>query len=270
MTLRFPQRQPCGPDSSSRTTRAFTLLEILIATAAFAIVLAAINSVFYSALRLRNQSAESFTDDLALQHTLHLLRRDIANQVPPGGTLSGQLQTTPTLTGGLGNNSASGNSGMNANASSVALLAAASRPGQSSPEFHTTTGALDETTPWSELQKVHYYLAPSTNAEAGRDLIRSVTRNLLPSLQDQSLQTPLLTGVETIYFQFHDGTQWKDVWDSASELSTRLPVAVRVQITKAIQKRGQLPPAPIEMVVPVLSYGGTNATTAASTTGGEL
>jgi type II secretory pathway component PulJ len=250
-------------------------MEVLIAVAAFAIVLAAINSVFYAALRLRNKMTEAFAEDLAMQHTLALLRRDIANILPPGGTMTGNLQTTPgtsSLTsssggGGMGTGTGFGAS-LGASASSMALLAAASRPGQSSPEFYTTTGAIDETSPWSEVQKVAYYLAPSTNELGRRDLIRSVTRNLLPSLQDQPVTTPLLNGVESIYFQYHDGSQWKDTWDSTTE-ATKLPTAIRAQITMAAAGPKQALPPPIEIVVPILVTVDTNATATATATAGS-
>ena len=245
-------------DQPSR--RAFTLLEVLIAMAAFAIVLGAINSVFYAALRLRNKTAESFDQSLALQHTVALLRNDIANLLPPGGTLSGNLQTTPSTTG-------SGTaSGLNVSAASMALVAAASRPGQSSPEFYSTTAAIDETSPWSQVQRVSYYLTPSTNGLPGRDLIRSVTRNLLPTFQEQPVQIPVLGGVDSIFFQFHDGSQWKDTWDSATETASRLPTAVRVQIQMAAAERSKALPPPIELVVPVMVFGGTNST---ATGGGQ-
>jgi hypothetical protein len=142
----------------------------------------------------------------------------------------------------------------------VALVAAASRPGQSSPEFYSTTGVIDETSPWSQVQKVSYYLTPSTNGTVGRDLIRSISRNLLPSFQDQPVQLPILRGVENIYFQYHDGTQWKDTWDSSAETISRLPTAVRVQIQMAAAERGKMLPPPIELVVPVMVFGGTNST----------
>ncbi len=266
-----------APDSpvfarqASRQASGFTLLEILIATAAFAIVLTAINSVFYSALRLRNQSTEAVEDALAVQQALTFLRKDIANLVPPGGTFAGQLQTTPSASSSLSSGSTStGSSGANsaASSSSMALLGAANQPWQSSPEFHTASGTIDETSPWSELQKVYYYLTPSTNTDTrggSRDLVRSVTRNLLPSLQDQPVTLPLLTKVDRIFFQYYDGLQWKDSWDSATETGTRLPYAIRVQITRSQEERGRQVPAPIEIVVPVLAYGGTNSTDSAST-----
>lgn len=240
-------------------------MELLIAVTAFAIVLAAINSIFYGALRLRNKTTQSFDDALPLQHTLELMRKDIANLLPPGGTLSGQLQTSPGT--GIGSGLNSGNTA-GTSASSMALLAAATRPGQSSPEFHTTGGTLDETSPWAEAQKVSYYLVQSTNGSVGRDLVRSVTRNLLPSFQDQPAQIPVLSGVESIYFQFHDGVQWKDIWDSATETTTRLPVAIKVQINLAVEERGRQQLPPIEMVVPVLAYGGTNSTSSTTETSG--
>ena len=251
MMARF-QGEPCR--------RAFTLLEVLIATAAFAIVLAAINSVFYGALRLRNKTAEAFDESLALQHTVALLRSDIANLLPPGGTLSGNLQTTPSTAGG------GTASGLNVSAASMALVAAASRPGQSSPEFYSTTAAIDETSPWSQVQRVSYYLTLSTNGLPGRDLIRSVTRNLLPTFQEQPVQIPILGGVDSIYFQFHDGNQWKDTWDSTTETVTSLPTAVRVQIQMAAAERNKALPPPIELVVPVMVFGGTNST---ATGGGQ-
>lgn len=263
-----------GPFHRRPRRGAFTLLELLIATAAFAIVLAAVNSVFYSALRLRNRSTEAFDDDVAVQHTLSLLRRDIAGLVPPGGTLFGPFQTTPSFgssTSGSSSSSGTGPSGglsSRASAGSMALLAAASQPGRSSPEFYTTTGAIDETSPWSELQKVAYYLTPATNASTGNDLIRSVTRNLLPSFQDQPVVTPLLTGVQSIFFQYHDGSQWMDSWDSTSTTTARLPAAVRVQIVRSVADRQATVRPPIEIVVPVTVYGGTNSTTATGTTGG--
>src|SRR5438093_9605811 len=138
----------------SSAQRAFTLLEPLIATVAFAIVLAAINTVFYSALRLRNRATEAIEASLPQQQALTIIKRDLANLVVPGGTLAGELQTTSTT-----NNMA----------------------GQGNPTFCTTTGVIDETSPWCELQHVSYVLMQSTNGSRARDLVRVVNRNLLPA-----------------------------------------------------------------------------------------
>jgi hypothetical protein len=228
-------------------------MELLIAVVAFALVLAAINGVFYSAVRLRNKTMESFDEAVPLQHTLTILKRDLANLVAPGGTLSGTLQTTPTA--GLNSQSAG----------AMSSLATASLPGLSSPDFYTSTGVIDETSPWAEVQKVSYSLASSTNGAFGKDLIRSVTRNLLPSLQEQPVLQPLMSGVESMGFLYYDGSQWRDTWDSAAE-QTPLPKAIKVQIALAVEEKGRSQPPPIELVVPLLVEGNTNQT--AQATGG--
>ena len=81
---------------TQRRRRAFTLLEVLIAVVIFAIVLAAINAVFYGALRLRNKATEALKNALPMQQALATIKRDLANIVVPGGMLSGMLQTTAT------------------------------------------------------------------------------------------------------------------------------------------------------------------------------
>jgi len=215
----------------------FTLIEVLIAVAIFAIVLAAINTVFYSALRLRNRSAAAFDEALPVQQAVAIIKRDLANLVVPGGTLSGVLQTT-------------------ASTNAVA--------GQVSPDFYTSAGLLDNIAPWGDIERVSYLLLDSTNRAPGMDLYRAVTRNLLSQTQDPPAQQRLMSGVQGLVFYFYDGNQWVDSWDSAAQ--TNLPLAIKVQIQLAVQ--GNAPPlassAPIELVVPVDARAGTNQTQFAS------
>src|SRR6266850_2041231 len=63
---------------------------------AFAIVLAAINTVFYSALRLRNSTPSAIEKALPMEHALGVIKRDLANLVLPGGTMSGTFTTSST------------------------------------------------------------------------------------------------------------------------------------------------------------------------------
>src|ERR1043166_4639997 len=71
--------------------RAFTLLELLLSILVFSIVLAAIHVVFFSAFKLRNKTADAIERSLPVQQTLAIIKRDLANLVPPGGLLSGAL-----------------------------------------------------------------------------------------------------------------------------------------------------------------------------------
>ncbi len=200
------------------------MIEVLIAVAIFAIVLAAINTVFYSALRLRNRSAAAFDEALPVQQAVAIIKRDLANLVVPGGTLSGALQTT-TITNAVA--------------------------GQTSPDFYTSAGLMDNIVPWGDIERVSYLLVDSTNRAPGMDLYRAVTRNLLSQTQDLPVQQRLMGGVQGIVFYFYDGNQWLDSWDSVAQ--TNLPLAIKVQIQPAAPGNmpALSPSAPIELVVPV-------------------
>src|SRR5438477_10836862 len=75
------------PSDFLRRSRAFTLIEITLALAVSAIVLAAIGGVFFSAIRLRERTMAMMDAAAPLQQTVTFLRRDLKGAVPPGGTL---------------------------------------------------------------------------------------------------------------------------------------------------------------------------------------
>lgn len=239
----------CKSALRSRRAQGFTLLELLLAVLVFAIVLGAIHLVFFSAFKLRNKTAEAIERSLPLQQTLAIIKRDLANLVPPDGTLSGALQSTPTLPTGSG------------------MTASLNR--QSGPQFYTAVGIVDDNTPWGEVERVSYFLAPPTNNTPGLDLYRSVARNLLPMLQDQTDDQYLMSGVESIAFQFHDGTAWRDTWDSTqvdsmTGLTNNLPCAIKLELQLHSENRALGTPAPVELVVPVMVLARTNLTTEVS------
>jgi type II secretion system protein J len=218
-----------GPEAGA-PQGAFTLIEILLAVGVFSIVLIAINTVYFSALRLRNRATEMFENSVPLQRALTVIKRDLEGLMLPGGTLAGKLQTDLTSTA-------------NSTAESVGERV--------SPDLYTTTGGVDDTSPYSEVQKVAYYLTTSTNLGPGRDLVRSVTRNLLPAATELPDAQVLLSGVDEAVVLFYDGTDWTETWDSTTQ--TNLPSAIKVQIALASKNEQQLAVAePIELVVPVL------------------
>jgi len=218
------------------------LLEVLIATAVFSIVLAAASTVFYGALHLRNGATEALEQALPRQQAVAVMQRDLANLVVPGGPFSGVLQTTAIT--------------------NVVW-------GKSSPDFYTSTGFIDPTSPWGEIQRVSYVLMePEDRDAAGRNLIRAVTRNLLPAaVVEEPTRQWLMSGVQDLTFYYYDGTQWRDSWDSTtadptSGLTNNLPHAIKVQIQLATRPGGRAAPvaAPIELVVPIVVQARTNKT----------
>ncbi len=231
---------------------AFTLIELLLAIVIFAMVLAAVNAVFFGAMRLRQKTAASASKALPVELTLTTLRRDLAGIVMPGGTFAGVLDSAASIQGSTEQNVGT--------------------------EIFTTSGSFRETQPWGDIQKVAYVLRDPTNrvASGGRDLVRVVKRNLQPALEEQAEEQRLMSDVSRIDFTFYDGTSWRASWNSTNEATT-LPRAIKVEITvePELSPPGARPAqplsrTPIQMIVPVMVASVTNSTSTTDTAGGAL
>jgi type II secretion system protein J len=219
---------------------AFTLIEMILAIGIAAMVLIAVNAALFGSLRLRDTTSAGVDAATPLDQTMTFLRRDLQCCVTPtNGTskvLSGDFK--------VGNVSSPG------------------VPEPTAIEMFTATGALSDNAPWADIQRVTYELRQPSGNPAGKELIRSVTRNLLtlttPVVDDQLM----LSGVESITFSCYDGTQWQDTWDTTgvTSVNTNLPLAVRVDI----QMSGSDNAAPIELVVPIDAQSRTNMVLTAS------
>ena len=227
-----------------RTARAFTLIEMILAIGVSAIVLIAINAVFFSALRLRDATQNVVDNATPVDQSLEILRRDLECVVTPtNGTtkvLSGDFRVGNITSAGIGQ--------------PVAI------------EMFTATGELNDNKPWGDIQRVTYGLRdPANRNSAGKDLIRSVTRNLLspatPPVEDQWM----MGGVQSITISCFDGQQWWNTWDTTglTSVNTNLPLAVRVEI----QPAGNSQTAPIDLIVPIDSQSRSNATLNTTSTG---
>jgi prepilin-type N-terminal cleavage/methylation domain-containing protein len=224
---------------TQRGLRGFTLIELIFGVGIMAIVMIAINAVFFSALRLRERTADAVDESLPIEQTLATLRRDLQGAMTPsaGGILSGDFRVGGKTSVGL------------------------SQPVDL--ELYTTTGVLRENEPWGEVQKVTYQLRlPGNRGVSGQDLVRCVTRNLLATMTPQPEDQWMMGGVESIRFSCNDGTTWYDTWDST--ITTNLPAAVRVRILLANPGGSTGTPRPIEMLVPIDSQSRTNQNAGAS------
>lgn len=222
---------------------AFTLLEVILAIGVAAIVLIAVNMVFFSALRLRDATQDAVDNATPTDQTMTTMERDLECLVTPTNG------TTKVLSGGFRVGSIISQSGEPA-----------------SIEMYTATGELGDKEPWGDIQRVTYELRDPVNRNhPGMDLIRSVTRNLLspttPDVQDQWM----MSGVQSITFSCYDGAQWWNTWDTTglTAVNTNLPTAVRVDIQPV---GNQL--SPLEIIVPIDSQSLTNVTLAGGGAGG--
>ncbi len=250
--------------SAQHSDRGFTLLEILLASVAGALILAAVYGVFIQAIHLRDRAAARVRDSRLRERAEKIMRDDLRNALVSGGLLAA------SLTGGT--NSPSGPSG-------------SGLPGYL--KFMATTGKSSSGDVASDVQQIEYYLTPATGASAvaGQSsgvLTRAVTRNLLDAAtQTTSKEEPILTGVQALQVQFFDGTNWQDSWqytspDNASGTGTTgststssttvnvgnatLPQAVRVDVLLTPSGTNGRPAPPIEILVPWKTQPFTAAT----------
>ena len=233
-----------APPVPTRTgnQRAFTFIEVLLATAIFAIVLISINTVFYSALRLRQRTAATLSESLPVQQALAIMRRDLRGTLPPVGILASSFKD------GLVGSGTVQSSGL---------------------EFFTTTGTITDDAPWGAVQKVTYQLteARDRNRARGKDLVRSVTRNLLTTALEEVEEQRLAGNIESLEFWCYNGNDWRTDWDTTVN-DTNLPVAVKVRMFLASDNSSSiLSRQPLELLVPLTIQARTNQT--ASTGGAQ-
>ncbi len=242
-------------------TAGFTLLELLLAVAIFSIVLVAINTVFFASMRLRRSVTEAVDAAIPLNHALSLMRRDLQNATGPAGVLAGTFRSGAPVGVRLGQASGSTSSTSTSSSSTANTPTTAAPTGNFDAgglSFFTTTGLLRDDVPFGEIQEVNYQLLTSEDANAaGKDLVRSVTRNLLTYSTPTSDTQRLVGNIDQLQFEYYDGTQWRDTWDTTSG-DVGLPAAVRVSIFLVPEKQVAIRQEPVQMTVLLNCNIGTN------------
>jgi type II secretion system protein J len=214
----------------TRRYQGFTLIEVLIAVVIFSVVLAAINTTFYTAMRLRNKMTKRLESAMPLAHALSIMKRDLTCIMVPSNAMACYFV-----------GSTEGNSQL------------------SRLEFYTASAALDSKYSWGDVQKVAYYLGqPELPTSTNRfDFYRAITRNLLPITTEEYVETALIHGVDAVEFQFYDGTQWLQSWDSTTQ-DTPLPQFIRIALCLApTQEKTET--NLLELLVPVTIQSRTNS-----------
>ena len=221
--------------------RAFTLIELVLAMAACAILLTAIYSFFSNAVHLRNDLMERTREARVRAHAASVIRNDLRNAIVSGGTLAATLEGSQQSPGG-------------------------SFPGYL--KFNTTTAPDAGEVPNPDVQQIEYYIVTdpaATDQKAGM-LVRAHDRNLLAMVTEVATEEPLLAGMESMEVAFFDGTSWQDSWSVTTDSKT-LPEAVRVRLHPARKTAGDFVPAPIEVLVPWTVEAAVETTTTATTGG---
>jgi len=200
-------------------------MELLLAMGVSAVALAAINALFFSAIRLRETALDAVDNALPMEQALTVVRRDLQD-----------VMLSPSTNRVMSGDFRVGDIGSIGFSESVNI------------ELYTTTGTLRDHEAWAEVQRVTYRLRESNDrSSAGKELVRGVTRNLLATITPMPDEQVLLTNVKMLEIECYDGFQWRNTWDSTQN-DTNLPVAVRMRILPSVPPAN---PEPIELLVPI-------------------
>lgn len=202
-----------------RTASGFTLIEVMFASLASAILIVSLYGVFSRSIRLRDNATSRINTLRNRQQAARILRDDLRHGLVTGARLAATLEGSPQ----------SENSRF---------------PGYL--KITTTTGPNSPNNAYGDLQEVEYFITTdpwSTNQNAGA-LVRTIDQNLLAQVREISRQDVLLHNVEALEVQFYDGNNWLDSWNFVDNESS-LPVAVEVTVQPAGYRSNpnQTPPA---------------------------
>lgn len=203
-----------------------------MATAIFSILVGALYSLFYSALRARESTYDSIEKGLPTAYALSTVRRDLANMTAPTGLFAGAV---------VGEMDEQGTTRLD------------------TIEFFTTSGVVRASAPWGDVQKVSYYLSvPEDDDSSGSYFVRAVTRNLLASTTEDPPEERLLPNVKSLTLAYYDGESWQDSWDSTTR-ENAAPQAVKLRLDFVKDAEGRSMSQPVEVVLLVTAGSSTES-----------
>lgn len=197
----------------------FTLLELVIATVASAVLVAALLAALAGAWRLQDQGQRLEMAAVPREAAAAVLARDLRLAVAPSGVMAGPLTAVSSSSGG---------------------------DRLDDVEWVTAIGGTNAEVGGGDLVQVRYVLEPADVAGSFR-LLRHENRNLLAVQTDDAEGTPILEGVVSFAVNWYDGSTWRESWDSTAE-DNALPEAAHVRIDFAAT--AGVAPLPLEMMVP--------------------
>jgi len=192
---------------TARSSRGFTLLELLVAMSLMVVVAACLYSALYTGFKARRSALAAVTPTAQAINAIELLKQDLVGVLPLGGGLA------ETFLGTSSRNSKGDDSDM--------------------VEFYTTHVYGDEDELVGGLGKIE--LALEEDDDEDREnyrLVRRITRNLLSPRDIDPEEQVLCRDVMSLNFRYYDGESWQEEWDSSADANS-LPLAMEVDIEVA-------------------------------------
>jgi len=193
------------------TSRAFTLIELIVAMSIVAIMAVSLYQSVRIAFKAQASAETAIEPSRTAELAMEFIRLDLDNATPPAGN-NGQIAlATGKLRGDfIGSDSTDG------------------KADSDDLNFYTTADAAEHPSANGEVKNIELLI---TTAQGSGDhvLTRRVTRNLLSGLVPTPDEEILCRGVSGFNMRYYDGTTWQDSWDSTA-VSNALPTAVEVTI----------------------------------------
>ena len=195
----------------------FTLIEVVVAIAASAVLLAALATTFHTVLALREDTGVGAQQELRRDRFRRFFLDDVLSMAPPSGVLEGAVTGTKEEDASVRRDRLT---------------------------FYATSGSVRDGQPWGDVTRVEYYLeAPDEQSDEsdksdwsdrsdrsdGYCLVRAVTRNLLAIVEQEPEKQKILERVVSLELTYYDGEQWRDSWDSTTE-DNQAPLAVAARV----------------------------------------
>lgn len=244
-------------DSQRGRQAGFSLLELIVAALMFAILMASISTAFFGAHKLKRTNEADLQGNHELRRALGVLKRDLRSATLPSTNDTTQITVTTDEESETNTVTFSGAMITGSGADGAAL-------GTTYFEFYTASGLRMTDQPWSEIQRVAYTLRPPMDQfdDSGNDLIRTVTRNLLPGVDSDFSEQVVLRGVDQVIFEFWTGDEWLDYWDSTT-LDPQSPEAVRATVVM-MATDNVTPPEYLQLIAPISVQARTNTVQSAN------
>ncbi|MBC8108092.1 MAG: prepilin-type N-terminal cleavage/methylation domain-containing protein [Anaerolineae bacterium] len=224
----------------TRRASGFTLLELILATAAAAVIAFSLYSAMSTGFRARTiaqlQSADLRTATIALD----LIEQDLQSVLPPTGTLAGSF-----------------------------IGFAAGSPGAEADTLELHTIGRDANTELPLSEGFRRVLLTARNDGLSTILVRQVTRNLLTDAPPQPEEEILAANVVGFSIRYYDSdtATWAEEWDS-TQLENAMPTAVSVTVrVRRADANAADPVYALTRLIP-LACGGPAATATTTTPAG--
>jgi prepilin-type N-terminal cleavage/methylation domain-containing protein len=177
-------------------SRAFTLLETLLAVTLMAVVAAAAYGLLHGGMTARRVVNQGAVEGRSLALALDQVARCVESATGPRGVLAGEF-TGDDLADGVHD-----------------VLT-----------FHCVLDALGSE--WGDVRRVRFFVEPDDSGSPC--LYRGLTSNLLSTTTAAEDVQVLCRDVAGFDVEYFDGQDWLESWNS-SENGNRLPAAVRVSL----------------------------------------